>query len=50
PEERSGLARSLAKDLRDELLLTPAVEILDPGALPVAQGKAERVQDRRRIS
>ncbi|MBU2516218.1 MAG: phenylacetate--CoA ligase [Proteobacteria bacterium] len=50
PEERSGLARSLAKDLRDELLLTPAVEICDPGALPVAQGKAERVQDRRKLS
>lgn len=49
-EERAGLARSLAKSLRDELLLTPAVEILDPGALPVAQGKAERVQDLRQLA
>ncbi|MCB2193985.1 MAG: phenylacetate--CoA ligase [Deltaproteobacteria bacterium] len=49
-EERDGLARSLAKALRDELLVTPAVEILPPGGLPMNQGKAERVQDRRKLS
>ena len=46
-EERAGLARKLAGRLRDEILLTPRVEVLDPGSLPVAQGKAERVRDLR---
>ncbi|MBU4277365.1 MAG: phenylacetate--CoA ligase [Proteobacteria bacterium] len=50
PEERAGLARALAKALRDELLVTPAVEILEPGGLPMNQGKAERVQDKRKLS
>ena len=50
PEERDGLARALSKALRDELLVTPAVEILSPGGLPMSQGKAERVQDRRNLS
>ncbi len=50
PEERAGLAKALAKALRDELLLTPVVQILDPGALPPSEGKAERVQDRRKLS
>ncbi|MBU4566389.1 MAG: phenylacetate--CoA ligase [Desulfarculus sp.] len=49
-EERDGLARALAKALRDELLVTPAVEILSPGGLPMNQGKAERVQDHRKLS
>jgi len=49
-EERDGLARALSKALRDELLVTPAVEILSPGGLPMSQGKAERVQDRRNLS
>ncbi|MCF8043239.1 MAG: phenylacetate--CoA ligase [Desulfarculaceae bacterium] len=49
-KERDGLARALAKALRDELLVTPAVEILPPGGLPMSQGKAERVQDRRNFS
>lgn len=49
-QERDGLARALAKALRDELLVTPAVEILSPGGLPMSQGKAERVQDRRNLS
>ncbi|BEQ13284.1 phenylacetate--CoA ligase family protein [Desulfoferula mesophila] len=50
PLERAGLARNLAKALRDELLVTPAVEILDPDGLPMTQGKAERVQDHRKLS
>lgn len=49
-QERDGLARALAKALRDELLVTPAVEILSPGGLPMSQGKAERVQDHRKLS
>ena len=49
-QERDGLARALAKALRDELLVTPAVEILSPGGLPMNQGKAERVQDHRKLS
>ena len=45
--ERAGLARRLAGALRDEILVTPQVDLLDPGSLPVAQGKARRVEDRR---
>ena len=48
--ERAGLARELAKALRDELLVTPAVEILDTDGLPMTQVKAERVQDHRKLS
>jgi len=45
--EQEGLARTLAGRLRDEILVTPRVELLAPGSLPVAQGKAERVNDLR---
>ncbi|MCF8033955.1 MAG: phenylacetate--CoA ligase [Desulfarculaceae bacterium] len=46
-EDREGLARRIAGLLRDEILVTPKVELVDPGSLPAAQGKAERVKDLR---
>lgn len=42
-----GLAKEIARCLRDEILLTPKVKLLDKGSLPQAEGKAVRVKDLR---
>lgn len=42
-----SLRERVEHDLRDELLLTPVVELAEPGKLPVSEGKAQRVRDRR---
>ena len=41
------LQSQIAHDLRDELLITPKVELVQPNTLPRPQGKAVRVEDRR---
>jgi phenylacetate-CoA ligase len=41
------LAAELARRLRDEILVTPRVELAPPGSLPSGPGKAQRVDDRR---
>lgn len=41
------LRRQIIHDLRDEVLVTPRVHLVEPGALPKAQGKAVRVRDAR---
>ncbi len=41
------LQSQIAQDLRDELLITPKVELVQPNTLPRSQGKAVRVEDRR---
>ncbi len=45
--ELDALRERIQHDLRDELLLTPEVELAEPGKLPVSEGKAQRVYDRR---
>jgi len=42
-----GLEQKIARLLRDEILITPKVELVEHKSLPRNQGKAERVQDRR---
>ncbi len=42
------LRRRISEALRHETLVTPRVELLEPGALPPAEGKAVRVVDKRR--
>jgi len=41
------LQDNITKELRNELLITPQVELVEPNALPHSQGKAMRVEDRR---
>lgn len=46
-DEFERLAGKLARALRDEILVTPRVELVAPGSLPAGPGKAERVRDQR---
>ena len=41
------LRRRIVAELRGEFLITPRVELLEPDSLPVSEGKAVRVDDRR---
>ncbi|OPZ60893.1 MAG: Phenylacetate-coenzyme A ligase [Deltaproteobacteria bacterium ADurb.Bin510] len=41
------LKTKLTHALRDEILITPDVELCEPGGIPVAEGKAVRVVDNR---
>ena len=41
------LRERIVGELRGELLVTPKVELVESGSLPVSEGKAVRVEDRR---
>ncbi len=41
------LRRRIAAAVRDEILVTPQVKLLEPGKLPKSEGKAVRVRDQR---
>ncbi|MEW6554847.1 MAG: phenylacetate--CoA ligase [Actinomycetota bacterium] len=45
--ELNSLRRRITEELRQEVLLTPIVELVEPGSLPAGEGKAVRVVDRR---
>jgi phenylacetate-CoA ligase len=45
----SNLEKAIVRLLKDELLLTPQVELVVPGGLPKAEGKAVRVVDNRKF-
>ncbi len=45
--EFGRLEARLARALKDEILVTPRVELVAPGSLPAGPGKAQRVQDLR---
>lgn len=42
------LQNKITRELRNELLVTPKVELVQPNTLPRSQGKAVRVEDRRK--
>jgi phenylacetate-CoA ligase len=42
-----GLEQKITRELRNELLITPKIELVQPNTLPRSQGKAVRVEDRR---
>jgi Coenzyme F390 synthetase len=42
-EDKRILAKKLAYDLRETIIVTPVVEVVDPGTLPRFDGKAKRV-------
>ncbi len=43
----AGLKKRLTEALKSELLVTPIVELVEPNTLPVSEGKAVRILDRR---
>jgi phenylacetate-CoA ligase len=43
------LTNRIQRTLKDEILLTPHVKLLPKGALPVSEGKAVRVVDKRKV-
>ncbi len=46
-QELSRVRERLVEGLRDEILVTPRVELVEPGSLPRSEGKAVRVEDLR---
>ena len=44
-----GLTNRIQRALKDEILLTPHVKLLPKGTLPVSEGKAVRVVDKRTV-
>jgi phenylacetate-CoA ligase len=46
-EDKKLLARKLAYDLREAIIVTPIVEVVDPGTLPRFDGKPRYVIDKR---
>jgi len=46
-EQRVALEGEIAARLRSEILTKPKVKLLPPASLPVSEGKAKRVIDRR---
>ncbi|MCL6621173.1 MAG: phenylacetate--CoA ligase [Syntrophobacterales bacterium] len=43
----TGLKKRITEALKSELLVTPVVELVEPNTLPVSEGKALRIVDRR---
>jgi phenylacetate-CoA ligase len=43
------LSKSITRALKDEILLTPRVKLVPRGTLPVSEGKAVRVVDKRKV-
>jgi len=48
-EQRVALEGEIAARLRSEILTKPKVKLLPPGSLPIGEGKAKRVIDRRTL-
>jgi phenylacetate-CoA ligase len=48
-EHLVNLQSEITEKLRSEILVKPKVELLEPGTLPVSEGKATRVIDKRTL-
>ncbi|MBM4140305.1 MAG: phenylacetate--CoA ligase [Nitrospira sp.] len=48
-EHLMNLQNEITEKLRSEILVKPKVELLEPGTLPVSEGKATRVIDKRTL-
>jgi phenylacetate-CoA ligase len=48
-EQLSAIQNEIADKLRAEILVKPKVELMEPGTLPVFEGKAKRVIDKRKL-
>jgi phenylacetate-CoA ligase len=47
-EALEKLSRQIAHEVRDEILVSPAIRLVEPGSLPRSEGKAVRVVDSRK--
>lgn len=47
-KELQKLRKTITENLRSELLITPEVDLVEPGSLPQSEGKAVRVIDNRK--
>jgi len=45
--ELEALRRRIVEELKSEILVTPRVDLVEPGSLPRSEGKAVRVIDNR---
>jgi phenylacetate-CoA ligase len=48
-QQLRNLQDKIIERLKDLILVTPVVELVEPGSLPSSTGKAQRVIDKRRI-
>ena len=46
---RLDLEKRIRRALKDEILLTPHIKLVPKGSLPVSEGKAVRVVDKRKV-
>ena len=44
-----ALTKEITRQLKDEILLTPRVKLVENGTLPQSEGKAVRVVDKRKL-
>jgi len=49
PADREALEKKLQRDLREAIIVTPIVKIVDPGTLPRFEGKPKSVIDKRSL-
>ncbi|HOK56492.1 MAG TPA: phenylacetate--CoA ligase [bacterium] len=47
--ELRNLQEKIKEELREKILVTPVIELVEPGSLPTTTGKAKRVIDKRRL-
>ncbi|MCS7181252.1 MAG: phenylacetate--CoA ligase, partial [bacterium] len=47
--ELRNLQEKIREKLKERILVTPVVELIEPGTLPTTTGKAKRVIDKRRL-
>jgi len=43
------ITRDITHKIKDEILVTPIVKLVEPGSLPQSEGKAVRVKDKRKL-
>ena len=43
------LQNEIVDELRSEILIRPKIELVEPGTLPISEGKAKRVIDKRKL-
>jgi phenylacetate-CoA ligase len=48
-KQLQALEKEIRRRLKDEILLTPIVKLVSKGSLPVSEGKAVRVVDKRKV-
>jgi phenylacetate-CoA ligase len=47
-QQLERLRRQIVEELKSDILITPKVELVEPGSLPRSEGKAVRVMDNRK--